>query len=293
MTRKVVAGTLLTGAVLIASAGPANAGTPGPTVSLGSAGGFEYLKSTFEDVVSQAGAGALCDGGDSPTGGGGTISGPGATAALNASHPFTGPPGDGWQAEGSASDTGRRVTTYVICGSVDATYNVGTSPLSAAGQIGDVVPLSDVCGPGENALAGFEGEGGDVRFPASYPSERYASWAATARNFANTPASATQYANCFSDDEYKPKRRTESAKIPPGKAGKVTARCKSSEAAIAGGFLAATSGGDVEHDAWVTSTRPFDSTDKRRTPDDGWTARAQNDGDAKVTLTVYAGCQPK
>jgi hypothetical protein len=282
---------LLVAAGMIAAA-PASAGTPGPTVSLGTVGGFEYLKATFEDVVSQAGAPILCDDGDEPSGGGGTISGSGKTAALNSSYPFSGPPGDGWQAEGSTTGAaGRTVTTYAICGpAAIGPYGTSGGNLSPAGEVGDVATVEDVCEGDEASLAGFRGSGGDVRFPLSRPDGVLSSWSAIAQNLGDEAANANLYRTCTLD--YDPVRRSEFVRIDSGESGKVTARCKKSEAVINGGF-ASTVNGVGQRDTWVTSTRPYDSGDRKKAPDDGWRAKAQNSSDEKVKLTVHAVCQPK
>jgi hypothetical protein len=279
----------VTGALALV-APSAQAGIPGPTVDLGHAGGFEYKKAPFEDVVSQAGAPVLCDSGDTPTGGGGTISGSGKTAALNSSYPNTGPPGAFWHAEGSTSSTPRTVTTYVICGPADLSYSHSTSPVSAVGNPGDVVPLSDSCDGNEIALGGVRGEGGDVRILATRVTGGGSALSSTVENFADVSANASQYYACT--EAYDPSQRTASVKVPSGKARKATTRCHSDEAVIGGG-LTSTSGGEPAISTWATWTRPFDSNDKKRTPDDGWQVKLQNDSQGGNKLKVYALCEPR
>ena len=281
-----MSGVVLVSALLLAA--PASAGIPGPTVSLGRAGGFEYKKASLADVVSQAGAPVLCDGGDIPTGGGGTISGSGKTAALNASYPNSGPPGDFWQAEGRTSSTPRRETTYVICGPAALGWNNGTSPVSATGDPGDVLTLNDACLSGTE-LGGIRGSGGDVRILANRATGG-TGWSSTVENFDDVSASATQYVTCTG--VYEPTQRTASVQVPKGTARKATAHCQHDEAVISGG-LASTSGGEPAISTWATSTRPWDSKDKKKTPEDGWQVKYQNDSQGGNKLKVYALCEPR
>ena len=92
-------------------------------------------------------------------------------------------------------------------------------------------------------------------------------------------------------DDYDPAIRTEAKQVQSGSAGKVTAKCKASEAVIDGGFGSTQGGSTDVRNMWVTSSRPHDSKDKRRTPDDGWTVKLRNTDAAKAKLTAYAFCE--
>src|SRR4051812_17996142 len=82
--RGLVASAVSLGAAIALAAPSAWAGIP-QTVFLGNAGGLDYFKSTADSVQVQGGTFADCNENTVVTGGGATISGSGADAALNTS----------------------------------------------------------------------------------------------------------------------------------------------------------------------------------------------------------------
>ena len=286
-------GIALVLAASLVLAPPAGAGIPGPTESLGSAGGFEYLKATFPVDETQAGATVACDEGEGVTGGGGSISGSGANAALNATYPSTSELffGEGWIAEGSASSGARTVTTYAICRGDPIGFSNGTGNLDAAGGAFDMT--TDAQGDSfKQVIFGVQGSGGDVRILQLRPATDGLSWTTTIQNFAGESAQYTEWyvGNPALDPVL---RQSDAITVKPGDTGKATARCKGGEAVTAGGLFSAL-GGEPRRDTWATSTRPYDSKDNRKTPDDGWTIKVQNGRDTgKTKIAAYAVCQEK
>jgi hypothetical protein len=272
----------------VAVTGSASAGSPGSAVSLGRVGAIEYLKAVQPGVVTQEGLAADCDAEDSATGGGGTISGSPANSALNRTAPSGA--GNGWRAEGSTTGiTSRKVTTYAICGHAEILYSVAGGTVSPAGELGDVTGTTQGCSESEIALGGADNFGGNVRIVQNRPIG-LTDWTMTAQNHASVQGTYSIWYGC--SDAYDVSRRAKSTTVRRGDVGQATATCKRGEAVINGGF-AMTAGGEPKRDTWATSTRPFDSDDRKKTPDDGWTVRAYNDSNAKAGLTVYAVCAAK
>jgi hypothetical protein len=278
------------GAATVAAAGlMVAASASAETVELGTVGALEYFKATLPGVTAQEGPVADCGAEGFATGGGGTISGSPADAALNATVPSSFD-ADGWRAEGSTTGlSARKVTTYAICGSAELGYSNAGGNVEPAGELGDVTGTTQGCSESETALGGGEGFGGDVRVVQTRPIG-VADWILTVQNHAAVQGSYAVWYAC--SDAYDVTRRAESTTVKRGDAGKATATCKRREAVINGG-LAMTAGGEPKPDTWATATRPFDSADKKKTPDDGWTAKAYNESNAKIALTAYAVCAAK
>jgi hypothetical protein len=275
----------------LALASPADAGSPGPTVSLGSAGPIEYLKATSANVNSQSGSPAECNGGDAVTGGGGAVSGPGENAGLNATAPID-VGGSGWMAQGRTTGVDpRKVHTYAICSPEAGGWSTGTSPLDATGQTNDTLAATESCGPGETIFGGISGSGGDVRVISTHPDAD--EWHSFVQNRSLSSANATSWRQCTTAYEPQAREGVAKAKIKGEKSGKATARCKPDEAVLAGGVEIAAGGEPARH-TWTTATRPWDSEDRKKVPDDGWLVKAYNyNSDGKVKLTAFALCVPR
>lgn len=276
-------------ACALATAAPAYAGSPSPpSVSLGTAGVFEYMKSSLEGVTTQSGPPADCPAGQEVVGGGGTISGSGLQASLNATAP-TNFGGEGWLAEGTSTGTGRKVTTFAICTAGDFGWNTGTSPMQPAGDPGglDSLYMSDGCSSPERAIAGVAGDGGNVRLVATRPVGA-SNWEVQFRNFGATGADGTLTYRCTSD--FDTANRNEAARVRSGESKTVKAKCRSGEAVINGGFASTLSPVAFAEATWATSTRPFDSGDDGKVPEDGWQVKLQNDGEEASRLNVHALC---
>jgi hypothetical protein len=263
----------------------AQAATPGPTVSLGKSHGLEYVRAKIKDVVSQAGAPANCDAGDSATGGGGFISGAGINASLSATYP-TSLAGAGWQGEGhTLGASGRTVTSYAICGADEVTY---TTHDTVIGQNGALLTSEGPCNVGSHVTGGgVRAQGGNVVIARSLPDSAQSGWDILVFNPLNSSSSTVSpFAGC--SDAYELRYRQEAGQVKPATIGKVVARCKGREAVTGGGFKYVG-----PYEAWDLATRPWDSrADNGKTPDDGWSASFYNSlEDAPVDVTAFAVCK--
>jgi hypothetical protein len=273
------------GLAVLAGSVPAQAGLPGAPVSLGKSHGLKYVRAKFTDVVSQAGPPAPCDPGRYLTGGGGSISGAGMNAGLNATYPSISLAGQAWQAEGQTSGaSARTVTTYAICGKDEVTYpNPGSGFVVHQGNA--YAPTTLCTGPDLPTGGGVRGQGGDMRISRTQPSVPPSSvgWSSVVQNRAAADTTVTDHVGC--SDLYDLHYRDHDGKVKPHKTGKVIARCKGKEAVTGGGF------DYLGYDAWGISTRPWDSKDDRgKTPDDGWSASLYNSLDEPVPVTTFAVC---
>jgi hypothetical protein len=279
---------LVTGAVIaLALAAPlgARAGSVGPTVSLGTAGAYEYFKATFTDVDAQAGAPADCGAAQNVIGGGGSVSGKPAAAALNRTSP-TSTQGVAWVAEGRPLGGGtRNVTSYSICSPAANAFSNGTSGIDPGGT----TTLSDACVLGDELFGlGIQGSGGDVRLlESSFPTLDSAH--STGQNVGDSAADLTEWYACIAD--YTQVLRSNQTFVASHDSAKSTARCQDGEAVIFGGF-ASTVNGNPARKTWVTASRPYDSKDAGKTPEDGWSVKAQNNRKGKSLLSAYAVCVP-
>jgi hypothetical protein len=268
-------------AVALAVATPASAGEPGPTESLGTAKGIEYLRAKFEAVVSQAGAPANCDVGDFVTGGGGSINGDPTTATLNSTFPFD-TPGPGWQAEGTSSSGARTVTSFAICGPD------GTS-LSTAGETFDPGTEfnSGIACPGEvQALSGgIEANGANMHINGTFPNIGAYDWT----NSVETVGVTQVFHRLSCSDSYTRKYREAAVRVKPGEAGRSIRECKPGEVVIGGGIQSLI-GINWQHDNWTLASKPWDSKDANKTPEDGWLVKLYNDGASGIDLNAIAAC---
>lgn len=266
----------------------AHTATPGPTVSLGKSRGLEYLSAKFENVVSQTGAPANCDAGDFATGGGGSISGTGINASLNATYP-TSPAGAGWQGEGhTIGASGRTVTSYAICGADEVAYQTYDS---AIGPNTALVASSPQCALGSVVTGGgVRAQGGDVLVAESRPDSVQRRWDDVVFNPPGSGGSTVSpFVGC--SDAYELRYRSSATKVKSDEGGQASARCKRHEA-VAGGGFGATLDGVTQYDTWALATRPWDSTeDGNKTPDDGWLARVYNGADGEGQADRVCGLQ--
>jgi hypothetical protein len=274
----------MTCAGIALSAAPyATAGTPGATVSLGKSKGIEYSQAKFRSVVTQVTQPATCDGDAEVTGGGGSMAGPAATSALNESYPM---PENAWHAEGSSTGGAKTLTAFAICGPVDAEY---ASSQTAAPENGAVIHGYAGCGP--NLMGGGGGaSGGGIRLIASVAGGPLTSpgWTPAVVNPTMDDTLFDSYAICA---PYDIKLREAQTKLKAGEDGKVTAKCKPSEVVLGGGFQG-RKGEVIGFRTLAMASKPWDSADNRKTPDDGWQVRASNaEPSLNVELVAVAVCR--
>jgi hypothetical protein len=274
---------LVLGLALAVPAALAHAGTPGPTESLGSAGGFEYLKATFDSVLSQAGAPAVCDADDFVVGGGGSVNGDPSSAELSVIAP-TDVPDDGWLAKGASVGGPRAVTTYAICG------NEATSTTTATGSFaaGAEYSSGEECDPGEVSLSGgVSANNGDTTIAAIRPDYLVFDW--TSRFAVESDDTVSRHVVCTSEYSRTVKRKT--ASVKKDTAAKVVRRCRSGDEVLGGGFEVDNDEAQLPFEVHAITSKPWDDAkDANRVPEDGWLARVYNDTGAKLTLKAFAVC---
>ena len=273
-------------AAVVAFACPASAlaGSAGPTESLGSSHGVEYLRATFDSVVTQAGAAAECDTGDYVLGGGGSISGDPATAELSVIAP-TSTPDDGWRAEGATTAGARTVTTYAICGNDAATTKVATSSYAAGMEYSS----GEECDAGDVSLSGGVSAGnGDTTIATIRPDfQGVFDW-----NNRFAPESediVSRYVVCTS--AYARTAKAEAKTVRRDTAAKVVRRCGKGHEILGGGFEADSGTALFPFAVHAISSRPWDDPkDRGKVPEDGWLAKLYNDTEAKLSLRTFAIC---
>jgi hypothetical protein len=268
------------------AAGPALAGTPGPSVSLGKSKGIEYFKGTYRDVVTQTNQPVECDisgGGEvEVTGGGGSISGPAETSTLFESHPL---PQEAWQVEGASTAGVQKMTGYAICGPVDLVYAINQTPITTNSSTYVLATCPDPIGGGGGATgAGLRLNMTQPVLPPSTPG-----WSSQMVNTTGSDSLFDYYGICGT---YDVKFRRAVTKIDDGESGSVTASCKDSETLLGGGF-AGIKNDAVGYHIDLLATKPVDSKDdKKKVPDDGWQVKAANiAGLNNLELTAIATCR--
>lgn len=268
------------------AAGPALAGTPGPSVSLGKSKGIEYFKGTYRDVVTQTNQPVECDisgGGEvEVTGGGGSISGPAETSTLFESHPL---PQEAWQVEGASTAGVQKMTGYAICGPVDLVYAINQTPITTNSSTYVLATCPDPIGGGGGATgAGLRLNMTQPVLPPSTPG-----WSSQMVNTTGSDSLFDYYGICGT---YDVRFRRAVTKIDDGESGSVTASCKKSETLLGGGF-AGIKNDAVGYQIDLLATKPVDSKDdKKKVPDDGWQVKAANiAGLNNLELTAIATCR--
>jgi hypothetical protein len=273
---------------LLTTASLAAAGTPGPTVPLGSSKGLEYMKATYANVVTQTNQPVNCDGDAEATGGGGSITGVPGESVLNESFP-TLPGPSGWTVEGSNPGNAEDMTGFAICAGVNA--NVGTSDE-------DITPDSSVtqnafCPSNEEFVTGggIEAPTPGVTIGASYPPELITDrWFGLAKNTSGVTVTVNTHAVC-TDAYVVSYRNSDVVRVKPGENAKAAAACKRKHAVLGGGFVGFSDGLPASGGS-VNASRPFDSKkDRKKVPDDGWLARYHNDSVVTHRLLVVAVCK--
>lgn len=265
---------------------PAQAGTPGPTESLGKAQGIEYLRAKFGSVVSQATQPANCDGDSSVTGGGGSIDGDPATATLNESYPD---PPFSWDAEGSSTGGPSTLTAYAVCAGTVPDYYTSQSSLGTNTVLHSIAACGagDPIGGGGGATGpGIVLIGSEPRVPPSAP----VGWAPSAYNNTTNDTLFDSSVVC-SDDLTVRYRRSDPIRLRPGETVKAIAHCRPNEAVLGGGF-AGVKGEVIGYRIGALASKPWDSKqDAKGVPEDGWLAKARSLESLRVSLVANAVCK--
>jgi hypothetical protein len=160
-------------------------------------------------------------------------------------------------------------------------------PVTAPGYYGGTA----ACASGTRVVGGgaeLSGSPAEQRLLDSEPTRPNAEggnyWAAGIWNASGSPKSIDVIAVCRPS---KPAYRSNSAKVPVGRARTVAARCPSGTHVSAGGGYAT---GTVDG-SYVNSSFPFDGHDAGDAPDDGWKVRIYNVSNApRARINVFAIC---
>ena len=256
------------------------AGTPGPTESLGKAKGIEYMRAKYLQVVTQTAQPVSCDGDAEVTGGGGSMAGPATTSALNETYPV---PESGWQAEGTSTGDAKTLTGYAVCGPVDVDYETSQVPLSEnAVSHGSAICPDPIGGGGGATGPGMRLIGSSPRLPPST-----AGWAPSMWTDTMDDTLFNMHAVC---GPYDVKFREADTKLDAGGAGQALAKCRSDEVVLGGGFVGRKQD-VVGFRTLALASKPWDSDDRKKVPDDGWRVRALNAETLSVKLRAIATCR--
>lgn len=286
VTRGKIAVGIVVSCIAFGWAAEAQAGTQGPTESLGKSKGLEYVTAPFDGIVTQAGPHANCDEGDIVTGGGGSIAGQASSAHLNATYPV-GPTYDAWQAEGTSHLNGpRTVTSYAICTSKSVSW---TSSGTQQVAMGATQGFGTACPTGTGTGGGISSLGGDLELLGDFDPSVTFERSAFVHNDGAATSTINQFVGCST--ELSVKIRQGSKTVKPGKSGKLKVACAEKEAVLSGGYDFAAQPGFELVDSNLNASIPFDSkSDKKKVPDDGWSVRAFNGAASTQTLRAFAAC---
>jgi hypothetical protein len=275
-------------ACLLTTASLAAAGTPGPTVSLGSSKGLEYMKATYVGVVSQTNQPVNCDGDAEATGGGGSITGVPGESVLNESFP-TLPGPTGWTVEGSDPGGPQDMKGFAICAGVNTTVGTADNDIGSDSS----ATQNAFCPSSEEFVTGggIEAPTAGVKIEATYPPELITDrWFGLAKNTTGATISVDYHAVCT--DAYVVRyRNSDVVKVKPGQTAKAAAACTRRQAVLGGGFVGFSEGLPASGGS-ANVSRPFDSRkDRKKVPDDGWLAKYHNDAVVAHRLLVVAVCK--
>jgi hypothetical protein len=258
-------------------------GTPGPTESLGTSHGIEYMTAKFESVLSQAGAPAVCDANDYVLGGGGSINGDPSSAELSVTAP-TDIPDDGWLAKGASVGGPRTVTTYAACGNDATDTTTATSSFAAGAEFSS----GEECDPGEVSLSGgVAANNGDTTIAAIRPDYVVFDW--TNRFAVESDDTVSRHVVCAS--EYSRTVKGKTASVRKDTAAKVVRKCNGGDEVLGGGFEVDNDEIQLPFEVHAITSKPWDDPqDANKVPEDGWLARIYNDTGAKLALKAFAVC---
>jgi hypothetical protein len=251
---------------------------------------------------------AECPAGRRVAGVGASLGGPGRTdspsSRIAAIYPADG--GDpGLEIDDAAtaelyngSDGTVKSTAYAVCvsgpaGALDLTYSSQPSSSNPFDPPDNIATGQTVNCPGGKVVGGGEritGPNGEETLRASGPrvlpggGVDSGSWS-TSFNIAAVAASHNAFANavCYPGDELKLRYRYRTKVLLPDDVKTVDARCRSGERVIGGGWR----GQPLQ----VLASRPVDSRDTGKAPDDGWAMKARiSSGGDPLAVVTHAIC---
>lgn len=177
----------------------------------------------------------------------------------------------------------RAYKSFGICSRGDFDHVVQPYFPVAAGEIGPGVAICE---------AGAEVVGGGAAPPVGYGESRViessaesaTKWAFSWRNTDDGPHAFSVQATCKQGWDLRRVRATKTVK--PQDVGAVTASCRRSEHVVGGG--ARILGDDA---GYLVASRPVDSGDKRRAPDDRWRAVLDSASGTSARIEALAICR--
>ena len=259
--------------------------------SLGAARGLEYIRSAPAKVGEQDDRTAACPDGTEALGGGGAVEGPSGGARLNENYPVL-ELGSGWVAEGSSRAKKRELRAYAVCTrNIDVTIasdsmGVGLGSDQTTAQNRGCPSLGYPSGGGVSATgAGIE------TVNNFYLAGGSPGWYTTALNPTMTDTVVQFHTACVPPDRSRFVRESKPVALKPGESGEAIAHCRRGEVAEGGGWRAERGDPGEYRSAAAIATRPWDSADRGRTPEDGWLVKARNVENKRVALVASAGCR--
>jgi hypothetical protein len=271
---------------------------PASAEELGSEGGFTYVKnsSKLDDTTGGGTAGerpeAHCPNGSEPTGGGVSVSGDPLVSYVSESSPRKKTwQGGGWHTNAPAG----KVTTWGVCTEKTSKVRVSSEVVNnvAGGTAGSFsVPCGQDApvGGGAHPAFGIEewwlNKSAPVDGGADADTKPDDAWLTSVWHQTGfiPPQPVTFDAVCMKDTKVSYKVQGVAFSTQPVVTQAI--ECPKKKSVVGGGPDVSGSASQVH----VAKTAPFDSDDKDKVPDDGWSITIGDPSMAEVDVVVYAAC---
>jgi hypothetical protein len=271
-------------------------GIPADAEELGAADGVRYKRSTVTVPASNGqpthvrGA-ATCAKGWTAVGGGHTIGGgAGRGIAVGMKVSKRGWSAEAWQADKAAST----LTTYAVCVRTGVSEEDQTENELPAGPLS--VDQEGAC-PGGHVVSGgvtyFGGNANDFSLNSGYPVDDSSDqdtvpddgWHGRVHYTGDGGDGVSVYLVCLGGKL--PAYRKTAVTVAAGTTARSKAFCPHGRPVLGGGVRVSGPGG-ASH---VINSRPIDSKDSGKVPDDGWLGAVTNTSDQDLKLTAHAVCR--
>ena len=281
-------------ATLLGLAAPAVA-TETDTASLGSAAGVRYVMGTvqLEESASPTravkGAGASCSRGWKAVGGGLSIN---ARSQQGIKDVYLGQERYWYVAAWQRDAPESRLSTFTVCMRTDQ-LSSGTTVVS---NIPADAPVTEavMCTEGSAVSGGLmsNGEPSDFALNASYPIDGGDpdtvpddGWRSYVDYTGDGSANIHFSVRCLSDTDLS--YRGTVTDVAPGATVSARTLCPKGSPVVGGGVYV-TGGSHLSH---VVASRPWDSKDAKKVPEDGWRGGIVNTSAIELSMTVHAVCR--
>ena len=267
------------------------------TVGLGSADGVRYKKAVAT-IPGTPGAYATerdielrCDKGWSALSGGQEIR---AKASHAISTSFSFEDKDFFVSAWQADEVAARLSAYVVCLDTNGLTSTSAGDFDVPGD--SQVTLAAWCEDGHTVGGGLNsyGEHNDFALNGSYPVDSPEDadsipddgWRGYTHYYGSGDGSegAIVSASCLAGKA--PTYRSKTVMVPGEERVYGVARCPKGERTLGGGIYVT---GATRH-ARVVASRPWDSSDSGKVPEDGWRAGVISDAQQELEMTVHAIC---